>query len=625
MTSLYWLPEISDWRDALNSARQMSDVEKRWHDYVALANRNIDFIQTNALDRAAQSDFSEVPPPGLVTRPIRLAILSSSTTDHLIPAIRVGAMRRGIWLQVYSCDYGQYQQALLGAEDGLNEFQPDTILFLIDSRHAVSLGPTPQIATDRLANLWKQAHAINGASVVQTTFAPVFPHLLGIQEFRFKDSPATYLRAMNDLLRNRADTESVSLIDLEVQIARDGLHAWCDHGLWYRAKQEIHPAASPFFGDLVGRLIGARQGLSAKALVLDLDNTLWGGVIGDDGLDGIRLGQGDAAGEAFTEFQSYAKALTQRGIILAVCSKNDEANALAPFEHHPDMILKRDDFAAFVANWDDKATNLRRIASMLNIGVDALVFADDNPFERNLVRRELPMIRTPELPEDPALFSSCLAEAGFFEGLGVTAEDTERAAQYRANAKRESLKTANTDLEGYLKSLNLELSWKVFDQVGLPRIAQLINKTNQFNLTTKRRSESEIEVLMTDPSNLTLQLRLKDNFGDNGMISVVIAKPEANNETVFVVDTWLMSCRVLGRQVEEATMNILAEQALARGARHIRGRYVPTSKNGMVSLHYGKLGFEPDGDDGETKLWRLDLASYAPRNTHIQIIEVQDE
>jgi FkbH-like protein len=373
----------------------------------------------------------------------------------------------------------------------------------------------------------------------------------------------------------------------------------------------VFATAVPLYGDLVMRLAAARYGRSAKCLVLDLDNTVWGGVVGDDGVQGLALGQGSAEGEAFVAFQRYALDLSKRGVILAVCSKNDEANALAPFETHPDMILKRADIACFVANWEDKATNIRRIAATLNIGLDSLVFADDNPFERNLVRQELPMVAVPEIPEEPALVAQCIADAGYFEAIALTEEDRARAAQYQANAARTSMASAVTDMGAYLESLDMRMVWDRFDEIGLPRITQLINKSNQFNLTTRRYNEEQVRAMIADPAVISLQLRLLDRFGDNGMIAVVIARQDG---AVAEIDTWLMSCRVLGRKAEEATLALLAAQARNQGVDKLIGRYVPSAKNGMVAGHYEKLGFTPLGgpDADGAQAYELVLSSYEP-------------
>jgi FkbH-like protein len=390
--------------------------------------------------------------------------------------------------------------------------------------------------------------------------------------------------------------------------------------LWHSSKQEVAPAAAPVYGDLVGRLLAAKQGLSAKCLVLDLDNTLWGGVIGDDGLEGIVLGQGSATGEAYVAVQEYAREQARRGVILAVCSKNDEAIAREPFEKHPDMVLKISDIACFVANWQDKAANLRHIAERLNIGIDSLVFLDDNPFERTLIRQELPMVAVPEVSEDAALYPYTLADAGYFESTMVTDEDRERSAQSQGNTQRETLRESSTDMDSYLRSLEMTLIWRRFDQIGLQRTVQLINKTNQFNLMTRRYTDIDVQEIMNDPNAVGLQLRLTDRFGDNGIIGIVIGRLQDDGQ--MLIDTWLMSCRVLGRQVEQATLNLLVATAKSLGAHSLIGEYRPTPKNKMVEAHYQKLGFEmlKDQSDGTSRSV-LDFCRFSATPTFITVIE----
>jgi FkbH-like protein len=424
---------------------------------------------------------------------------------------------------------------------------------------------------------------------------------------------------LNESLRTLADERGAHVLAVDAIAARDGIAEWHDEGLWHRSKQEIHPRVLHVYGDAVGRLLAAIRGRSYKCLVLDLDNTLWGGVVGDDGLAGIALGQGSVVGEAHLALQRYALELSRRGVLLAVCSKNDEANALEVFDRHPEMLLRRKHISCFVANWEDKATNLRQIARQLNIGTDALVFVDDNPFERNLVRQELPEVAVPELPEDPAGFVTCIASAGYFEGLSVTNEDQERVSQYRANAEREQLRESTTDMAAYLQSLRMELHCGPFDRIGLQRIVQLINKTNQFNLMTRRYTDAEVQAVMADPAALHLQLRLQDRFGDNGVIAIVIGKLDAGRR--LVIDTWLMSCRVLGRQVEAATLNVVAHRAGAMGATALIGSFRPTAKNEMVKDHYPKLGFdELEQQDGATR-WVLPLDRFRAAPVAMTIVE----
>ncbi len=354
-------------------------------------------------------------------------------------------------------------------------------------------------------------------------------------------------------------------------------------------------------------VLAARLGLTKKCLVLDLDNTCWGGVIGDDGLGGIRLGQGDAEGEAFVAFQQYAKALKQRGVLLAVCSKNEERIAREVFEKHTEMVLRMDDIACFVANWNDKAANLREIARRLNIGLNSLVFVDDNPAERALVRQLAPEVAVPEVPDDPASFIEAIEPYCYFQTLAIAQEDLQRAEYYRSNARREEALSGSANVEEYLRSLAMTARIGPVTAMSLERTAQLINKSNQFNLTTRRRSAAEVSALAADPQWLTRTVSLTDRFGDNGLIGVLLAKIEGDD---LVIDTWLMSCRVLKRGVETLLNNNLCRWAAARGLKRICGEYLPTSKNDLVREHYAGLGYTKTCDDGAGRTrWELRLSA----------------
>jgi FkbH-like protein len=621
MLTLAYLPKKADWPKVFASLGDHSDLVT-WQSFQALANCQLDFGMTLRLDRACQKRFGKAPPPDLTTRPVRLAILGSSTVEHLIPGIRMGGLRRNLWVQTHLGNYGQYMQELLDPGSALHSFKPSTVLFVFDANHLFGLqSPVSEKVSGesildeicaKLEMLWRTAQDAFGCQVIQQTILPLAPALLGQNEHRLSRSQRHLAFKLNERIQVVADLARVDLLALDKEVMMDGITAWHDSSLWHKAKQEVSPLLGPVYGDLVARLVAAAQGRSAKCLVLDLDNTLWGGVIGDDGLEGIKLGQGSPLGEAFLCIQRYALGLSKRGIILAICSKNDESNALLPFEKHPEMVLKRSDISCFIANWNDKASNLREIARRLNIGIDALVFLDDNPFERNQVREELSMVAVPELPEDPALYPQCLADAGYFEALSLTQEDLKRTEQYQTNLKREELKGGTSNMESYLESLQMELIWSPFTAIDLNRVVQLINKTNQFNLTTKRYTENEVIEVMRDPLAFTLQLRLTDRFGDNGIVGIVIGKGNAHG-SIFL-DTWLMSCRVLGRGVEEATLSLCVQEAQRLGILKLVGEYRPTAKNGMVSDLYSKLGFSKDegGMEGTIK-WSLDLNNFTTK------------
>ncbi|MDE2515318.1 MAG: HAD family hydrolase [Rhodospirillales bacterium] len=626
MTALSWLPDLPDFRARLAALAQHADP---WAAAMALATHRLDFLQTNALAATAARLFP-TPPPGLASQPIRLAVLGSATTTHLLTAIRTGGLRHGLWLDLFEPAFGQILQALHDPASSLHRFAPHAVLFSFDARH-LTAGIHPGLddsaaesaiadRLDHITRLWERARTAFACPVLQQTALPVLPRLMGSNEHRLAGAPAQALARINAGLTARAAAAGVHLLAIDARAAQDGLAAWHDPALWHRSRQEIRPDAAPIYGDMLARLLAALQGRARKCLVLDLDNTIWGGVIGDDGPDGIVLGPGSAAGEGFLAVQAYAKALAQRGVILAVCSKNEAANALAVFDTHPEMILRRSDIACFQANWQDKASNLRAIAGQLRIGLDALVMLDDNPAERALIRRELPMVAVPEPPEEAARVPGCLADAGYFEALAITVEDRARTGQYRQEHARAALRETATDLAGFLHGLEMRMTVHPFEDATLPRIAQLINKTNQFNLTTRRYAEERLRAMRHAADWIGLCFRLRDRFGDHGIIAVAILQAESES---LRIDTWLMSCRVLGRQVEEAMLGVLLEEARRRGARRLLGAYVPSARNAMVREHYPKLGFTacaPDGDGAHR--WVLDLAAAAAPASAVRL-EVQ--
>lgn len=621
--NLNWLPEArADWRQLAEAARGQQPAEALVN-FQQLANCQMDFVHAMRLDKAFQR-YRREHDLSLLLPTLRVAVIGSSTLSHLHAGIRLGALRRGILVDLYEGMYGMYRQELMDQGSGLHSFHPDVLLIALDGHHlteATHVSPKRIMAT--IKSCWKMADDGLGCAVIQQTILPTLPVLLGNQEYLYDASPAAIAAAVNTSLREEAPKANVALLAVDIWSAQDGISLWFDQSLWYRAKQEIHPRASNVYGEQVARILAALRGNSSKCLVLDLDNTLWGGVVGDDGVDGIVIGQGSEQGEAFLAFQRYAKRLSERGVILAVCSKNDEVNAFRAFDERAEMILKRSDVACFIADWNDKPANLRRIAERLKIGLNSLVFVDDNPFERNLVRRELPMVSVPELPEDPAYYVPCLAAAGYFESLAITEEDRERSREYRANRAREELRDQVTDMRGFLKALQMKLIWSPFDLKDIKRVVQLINKTNQFNLTTRRYSEPEVRALMVRANVSTLQLRLQDIYGNSGIIALLIGIQNTCGD--LVIDTWLMSCRVLGRQVEQATLNLLEQQARKMHCSLIIGEYRPTASNQMVRRHYQRLGFElqETAEDGSTR-WTYSLDRYSTLVEEIEILKEEE-
>jgi FkbH-like protein len=623
-----WLPAPLNFRGELGGAREAREPMERLKRLAALAQHRLGFLETIQLDRA----LGPIPPDAIdgFTH-VRLAILAASTVDHLVPGIRVAGLRRRLLIDVYLGPFGQYRQELLQPDSGLRRFAPGIILFSLAAQGAIAGIPLTASAAevesslglpiDELRTLWRKAREELNASVIQQTFLNVADPLFGSHDRLVPGAPTRLIAALNDKLAAAAAADAVPLLDITRASERDGLGAWFDTTRWLQGKQDIAPQAAPGYGELAVRIIGAQRGLSRKCLVLDLDNTLWGGVVGDDGLEGIVLGEGSAAGEAHLALQRYARQLRERGVILAVCSKNDPAIAEAVFRDHPEMLLKRADIAAFVANWEDKAANLRTIAELLNIGLDSLVFVDDNPAERARIRQSLPMVAVPELPANAGDYVRCLADAGYFEAIAFTTEDQQRGEQYAANASREAALRSSESMDDFLRGLDMKLVFGPITAVDLARSTQLINKTNQFNLTTRRYSQDEVGRFATSPCDITLQFRLEDKFGDNGLVSVMIVRAVPGAADELEIDTWVMSCRVFGRQLEWEAMNIAVEAARRLGARTLRAQYIPTPKNAVVGGLYPSLGFDSDPDSGaagETTRWRLDLATYVSRATHIR-------
>src|SRR6516162_5218964 len=443
---LSWLPIARDFRRDLRAARTCADLVDCLEKLASLAAHRLGLLETVQLDRAfGRLGLTEAP--GFL--PIRLAVLASSTVDHLSPAIRVAGLRRRLLIDVHSGGFGQYRQDLLDPTSSLYQSPPQAMLFSLTAREAIASVPLTASAAevdetiarfiDELRSFWRKAREICKGVIIQQTFVDITESVLGSYDCFVPGAPARVVSRLNDRLCEAARQDGVLLLDVAGASQRDGLNAWFDAGYWLQGKLEIAPQAAPLFGDMVTRILAAQRGLSKKCLVLDLDNTLWGGVIGDDGIEGIVLGEGSAAGEAHLALQHYAKRLKERGVVLAVCSKNDPGIAEAVFHDHPEMVLRRSDIAAFLANWDDKAKNLKAIATRLNIGIDSLVFVDDNPVERARVRQSLPMVAVPELPEDAAQYVRCLADAGYFEAVSFTLEDRDRAQQYAENAERDAL------------------------------------------------------------------------------------------------------------------------------------------------------------------------------------------
>jgi FkbH-like protein len=558
----------------------------------------------------------------------RLGILSGSTVDMLVSALPAAAARHGVALQCTTVPYGQVVQEALDATSAINTDRPDGVLLALD-HHWFRLGElaledSEERVTTAVQNLETvidglRANNASSALILQTLAVPPLP-IFGGYDSRVRGTPHAMILELNRRIFDLADRQGTYVLDIAGLATRIGTDRWFDPVKWHAFKLPFASDCTEIYAETLGRLLGAIRGKTKKCLVLDLDNTCWGGVIGDDGLEGIKIGQGSPLGEAFLSVQRMANELRQRGIILAVSSKNNDETARQPFREHPDMLLAEDHIAVFQANWTDKPSNLEAIAQTLNIGVDTLVLLDDNPAERAQVRAALPMVGVPELPADPSWYPSYLAAAGYFEAVAYSREDSLRAASYAADAKRAEVRSKVRDLGDYLAALKMVIHFSPFDATGRQRISQLINKSNQFNLTTRRYSESEVATLEGDPSAYTLQVRLTDTLGDLGMIAVVICRENVEEgERCWDIDTWLMSCRVLGRKVEEAMLAEIAAEARRRGISRLNGKYLATAKNGMVRDHYLKLGFLLTGEENGCRSFSLPLNGFAAEKLPIEV------
>jgi FkbH-like protein len=549
--------------------------------------------------------------------PYRLGVLSNATTDFACSAIAGTGPRFGFAIEPVTGAYDQGLQESMNPASAINASGVKAVLIALDWRGLPLRGKVASGAEAAAAvNAARQyINAIragitqhSGAICIVQNLAPPPERVFGSLDRAVAGSIVDLVGAVNEAIAADVQDSPDVLFDVAGLAETVGLARWHSPEEWNLAKLPFASELLPLYADHVCRLIASASGRSRRCLVLDLDNTMWGGVIGDDGIAGIQLAQGDAAGEAYLEFQRYVLALRERGVVLAVSSKNDDAVARAPFRDHPEMLVKESHVAVFQANWNDKPTNIAAIARELSLGLESLVFVDDNPFERELVRQRLPQVAVVELPADPALYARTLSAAGYFELTKLSAEDLSRASFYDGNARRAELQKSVGNLDDYLASLQMEIVFQPFDEIGRARIAQLVNKSNQYNLTTRRYSEADVAEIGANPDCFTLQVRLLDSFGDNGMISVVIARGVGADE--WSIDTWLMSCRVLGRKVEHMVLHELLRHADACGARALVGTFIPTDRNGLVEDHYAKLGFEQvsRAADGTTT-WRLPIGS----------------
>jgi len=561
----------------------------------------------------------------------KIAVLGGSTTHDIIRILELFLLNYGIEPEFYESEYGQYwQDAMFPGE--LNDFNPD-IIYIHTSNRNITDFPTMDDSVEAVEEklqktyqhfetMWKKLSDTYHCPIIQNNFEAPFYRLLGNRDFFDVHGRLSFINRLNEKFaeyaRKASDSaESFFINDINYLSSCYGLDQWSDPLAWHMYKYALCIPAIPTLSFNVANIIKSIYGKNKKGLVLDLDNTLWGGVVGDDGVDGIEIGQETNLGQVYAEFQNYVKMQKDIGVLLTVDSKNDEENAIAGL-NHPDGSLKPDDFVAIKANWEPKSENMKAIAKELNILPESLVFVDDNPAERAIVEGQIKGAAVPEI-DSPEHYIRIIDHAGFFEATSVSDDDRKRNEMYMANKKRTELEESFTDYSEYLKSLEMEAEIAPFEKMYMPRIAQLTNKSNQFNLTTKRYTQDDIEKTASDDSNITLYGRLKDKFGDNGIVSLVIGNIRSGAE--LHIDLWLMSCRVLKRDMEFAMMDALVKKALERGVKTIYGYYYPTAKNKMVKEFYDIQGFDLVSEDADgNKTYKLDISqNYENKNKVISV------
>ena len=555
-------------------------------------------------------------------KPIKIALLGDTATQFLAQAIKATGFDSGWDINLFEAEFNQIDRQIQDPTSELYSFSPEiVILFLSTHKLLGKFNKLPenekanfaQSQIEQISNFYTLLQKRLNVKVICYNFNEIDDAVFGNFANKTNHSFLYQTRKLNfKLMEFAPGSQNFYVCDLSTIQNKLGHKNTFQPSIYVTTEMVLSIDSLPHIAQRTIDIINALDGRFKKCLILDLDNTLWGGIIGDDGLENIQIGS-LGIGKAFTEFQYWIKALKNRGIILAICSKNTESVAKEPFEKHPDMVLQLDDLSAFMANWENKANNIRRIQQILNIGFDSMVFLDDNPFERELVKTAIPEICVPDLPEDPAEYLEYLYSLNLFETISVSKADSERTKQYQTEAKRIALKQSFTNEADFLKSLNMEAIVEGLTPFNKPRIAQLTQRSNQFNLRTVRYTEADLDQLSATGQHSVFAFSLSDKLGNHGLISAIILKKE-NNNSLFI-DTWLMSCRVLKRGMENFVLNTLVEFAQEKNYSTLKGEYIPTAKNEMVKDHYKSLGFKPCGD-----FWILDLIDFTSKTTSISIV-----
>ena len=556
---------------------------------------------------------------------VKVAIIGSYTFSPLDRILEVKALKWGVELDIMLGDFDSYHGEILNSSSKLYQFEPEFVFIFPSHKLADNLGGINQTADQvfdqvtnnisQLTSIFSTLHSNLSSNIFVANFMPNYERGIGSIRNYLPGSSSNYVEQCNTSLVEQLP-KGVKVFDLNYLSQRIGLENAYDYKGWYVSKQIGSMLLQMCIAEEIAFEINKSLNSMKKCLVCDLDNTLWGGVIGDDGLEGIDIGNTSPKGEAFKDFQSYIKSLKELGVILAVCSKNQIEAAQLPFKDHPEMVLRLEDFVSFKANWQPKSENIKKIAEEIGIGVDSLVFIDDNPAEIEIVNQYAPEVSTIYLGNNVSDYKAKLEDSGYFEPRALTSEDARKTSLYQQEVKRKELKSTFTDITAYLSSLEMQMTIQPFSNVDVPRISQLINKSNQFNLTTIRRTESEVLGLMSQESYIGFTIRLSDKFSDHGLISVCILKVE---ESTLEVETLVMSCRVLERQVEHAIHNHIVKVGLENKCTKLNALYLPTKKNALVKDLYKKLGYEIVSDTSEGTRYQMELDNPKTFETQINV------
>ena len=559
----------------------------------------------------------------------KIAVLGGSTTHDIIRILELFLLNQGIKAEFYESEYNQYWQDVMFDRLELLTFAPDLIYIHTSNRNITDYPEVKDSAEQvdevlirqyqHFEDMWEKIREVYHCPVIQNNFEYPFYRLLGNQDAVFLQGRISFINRLNERFYEYARThENFYIHDINYLASAYGLDKWAEPFYWHMYKYAMCMQAIPEFSYNLSNMIKALFGKNKKTLVLDLDNTLWGGIIGDDGVENLEIGQETSMGQVYLEFQRYVKAQKDIGVMLAVDSKNEHENAIAGLSH-PEGALRPEDFVLIKANWEPKSRNLVEIADEMSLLPDSLVFVDDNPAEREIVRSQVSGAVVPEIGM-PETYVRTLDHAGYFEVTSMSEEDRNRNEMYRANLQRSQERRQFADYKEYLLSLEMKAQIKAFEPIYMARIAQLTNKSNQFNLTTKRYTQSDIEHFAADENYITRYGKLEDKFGDNGVVSVVIGRKDESGK-VLHLELWLMSCRVLKRDMEFAMMDSMAEACKACGIETILGYYYPTAKNAMVKDFYGLQGFAKISEEKDgTSVWRYDIPTdYEPKNRVIAV------